>query len=180
MLYRISQQSKLLTKSILIATLTINIVFLMSYTYRFDPPKPVIVERDPMEWLKETVNMAGFKRYEPPKQIIYDPWEIRMKYPEVGFLLDVLTIFNSVVAILAFILKQLTLSSQKEFKLRNDQIKEDKFTTGSLATMLPESYPVFKKSMLSHSVSYVLNTFTDIMQIKHLIIIGFTLVGLVR
>ena len=133
-----------------------------------------------MEWLKETVNMAGFKRYEPPQQIIYDPWEIRMKYPQVGFLLDVLTIFNAVVSIIAFILKQLTLSNQKEFKLHNDKIKEDKFTTGSLATMLPEFYPVQKVSTLTRPVSYVLNTCTDVMQIKHLIIIGFCLVGLVR
>lgn len=80
-------------------------IFLQSYTYRFDPPKPVIEVRDPMEWLKETVNYAGYKRYVPPPKIIYDPWEIRMKSPQLGMLIDMLAILNAVAAILAFILK---------------------------------------------------------------------------
>lgn len=64
-----------------------------------------MVIRDPMEWLKETVNFKGYKRYVPPPKIIYDPWEIRMKSPELGMLIDLLAILNAVAAILAFILK---------------------------------------------------------------------------
>ena len=89
----------------LAGTLCINLIFFQSYTYRFDPPKPVIVEKDPMDWLKESLNYKGYKRYEPPEQVVYDPWEIRMKSPELGICIDVLAISNSVLAILAFLLK---------------------------------------------------------------------------
>lgn len=92
----------------LFGTVIINLVFLQSYTYRFDPPKPIVVVRDPKEWLKETVDFAGYKRYEPPPKVIYDPWEIRMKSPELGMVIDLLAILNAVAAILAFIMRQLT------------------------------------------------------------------------
>jgi hypothetical protein len=58
-----------------------------------------------MAWLKETVDFKGYKRYEPPQPIVYDPWEIRMKSPELGLMIDILAILNAVLAILAFLLK---------------------------------------------------------------------------
>lgn len=92
---------------VLVASLFINLIFLQSYTYRFDPPKPEVVVRDPMEWLKEYTELKGYKRYVPPEKVIYDPWEIRMKSPELGMLIDLLAISNAVVAILTFALVQL-------------------------------------------------------------------------
>jgi hypothetical protein len=58
-----------------------------------------------MDWLKETVFYKGFTIYTPPEPVVYDPWEIRMKYSVLSYALDLLTIFNAVASILAFILK---------------------------------------------------------------------------
>jgi hypothetical protein len=58
-----------------------------------------------MEWLKEMSNFAGYKRYVPPPIVVYDPWEIRMKSPELGMVIDLLAISNAVAAILSFIMK---------------------------------------------------------------------------
>jgi hypothetical protein len=115
-------------------TVLINIVFLQSYTYRFEPPKAVVVVKDPMEWLKEVSDYAGYKRYVPEPKVIYDPWEIRMKSPELGIIIDSLAIINAVCAILSFIMRQLSQNVDLEFALTGDIIKEDRFTTGSLAS----------------------------------------------
>ena len=89
----------------LVGAFLVNAIFLQSYTYRFDPPKVPVVLKDPMAWLKESVEFKGYKRFEPPKAIVYDPWEIRMKSPEFGLIIDILAILNAVLAILSFLLK---------------------------------------------------------------------------
>jgi hypothetical protein len=89
----------------LLGTAIINLVFLISYTYRYDPPPVYVKVEDPMDWLKETVFFKGFTIYVPPPPVVYDPWEIRMKYQILSYALDLLTIFNAVASILAFILK---------------------------------------------------------------------------
>lgn len=60
MLEQIVQKSQILTQAVLLMSALINIIFLTNYTYNFETPAVVIVQRDPMAWLKETVNYAGF------------------------------------------------------------------------------------------------------------------------
>lgn len=57
-------------------------------------------------------------------------------------------------------------------------IKEDTFTTGSLANRLPKTYERFNKGIKNKLVRYMLNLFTDVVQIKHMVIIVLTLMGL--
>jgi hypothetical protein len=107
MLEQIVKKSNVLTQAVLIMSALINIIFLTNYTYNFEKPEVVIVERDPMAWLKETVNFAGFVQYEAPVPIIIDPWQIRIKNGNLAMLINLLSILNGIFAIFAFLLNQL-------------------------------------------------------------------------
>jgi F0F1-type ATP synthase assembly protein I len=135
-----------------------------------------------MEWLKETVNLKGYKRYEPPKQVVYDPWEIRMKSPELGLVIDIFAIINAVCAIIAFIIKQLTQHVDFDIAEKAEVVKEDEFMSGSLASALPKLYTVTKTEATkkqNKSQLYLKNTLKNGMQMKNLVIIILTCIGLV-
>jgi hypothetical protein len=46
--------------------------------------------------------------YTAPPEIYIDPWSIKMKTPELGMVIDLCAILNTVASILAFILMQMT------------------------------------------------------------------------
>lgn len=77
-----------------------------SYTYRFDAPPPPPVEIvDPQAWVKEVFNYKGYKRWEPAPIVVIQPYIIRMKQPQLGFFIDLISIMNAVAAIFAFFMK---------------------------------------------------------------------------
>jgi hypothetical protein len=89
---------------VLISSIIINLVFLQSYTYRFEIPKPPPLIIDQAAWLKEIFSVKGYVNYTSPPEIYIDPWAIKMKTPSFGMVIDLCAILNTVASILAFIL----------------------------------------------------------------------------
>jgi len=113
-------------------TFFINLIIFYAYTYKFVQPVYEYIY-DPIDWLKETVELVDFV---PPllrRAPLIDPWAIKLKWNVLAYPIDYLPIINCVISIFNFLLDLVIFDGYQGVTTESGITKEDRFTTASLA-----------------------------------------------
>ena len=140
MLYQLTELTPMVKKIIFMITLLVNLMICYAYTYKYEEPKIVYIY-DQRDWLREAVSIDGFipplLRRPPP----VDPWAIKLKQSFFAYPIDYLPLLNAAFSIFNFVLELCAFDGHlDENSGEGGAIKEELFTTASLATQLPSRY----------------------------------------
>ena len=113
-------------------TFLVNLILFSAYTYKYVQPVYIYVY-DPIDWLKETVNLPGFIPPLERRAEIIDPWAIKLKSSFLAFPIDYLPIINCAISIFNFLLDLIIFDGYQGVTTESGVTKEDRFTTASLA-----------------------------------------------